>query len=62
MAIVLRVVGSRRTIRPTDPAAEQNFRRAITETPAPQRRGSPQLSVDGPKTQAMVEFSAHQHG
>ncbi len=33
MAIVLRELVSRRTIRPTDPAPERNFRRAITETP-----------------------------
>jgi cytochrome P450 len=33
MAIVLRELVSRRMIRPTDPAPERNFRRAITETP-----------------------------
>jgi cytochrome P450 len=33
MAIVLRELVARRTIRPTDPAAERPFRRAITETP-----------------------------
>ncbi len=33
MAIVLRALVARRTIRPTDPAAERPFRRAITETP-----------------------------
>jgi cytochrome P450 len=33
MAIVLRELVARRTIRPTDPAAERVFRRAITETP-----------------------------
>jgi cytochrome P450 len=33
MAIVLRELIARRTIRPTDPAAERPFRRAITETP-----------------------------
>jgi cytochrome P450 family 135 len=33
MAIVLRELVGRRTIRPTDPAAERPFRRAITETP-----------------------------
>ncbi|HTT93812.1 MAG TPA: cytochrome P450 [Solirubrobacterales bacterium] len=33
MAIVLQELVSRRTIRPTDPAPERNFRRAITETP-----------------------------
>ncbi|HKZ12595.1 MAG TPA: cytochrome P450 [Solirubrobacterales bacterium] len=33
MAIVLRELVSRRAIRPTDPAPERNFRRAITETP-----------------------------
>jgi cytochrome P450 len=33
MAIVLRELVSRRTIRPTEPAAERPFRRAITETP-----------------------------
>jgi cytochrome P450 len=33
MAIVLRELVARRTIRPADPAAERPFRRAITETP-----------------------------
>jgi cytochrome P450 len=33
MAVVLRELISRRLIRPTDPAPERNFRRAITETP-----------------------------
>ena len=33
MAIVLRELVSRRTIRPANPAAERSFRRAITETP-----------------------------
>jgi cytochrome P450 family 135 len=33
MAIVLRELVARRTLRPTDPAAERPFRRAITETP-----------------------------
>jgi cytochrome P450 family 135 len=33
MAIVLRELVSRRTIRPADPTSERNFRRAITETP-----------------------------
>jgi cytochrome P450 len=33
MAIVLRELVARRTIRPSDPASERNFRRAITETP-----------------------------
>jgi cytochrome P450 family 135 len=33
MAIVLRELVARRTIRPTDPAPERPFRRAITETP-----------------------------
>jgi cytochrome P450 len=33
MAIVLRELVARRTIRPTDPTAERPFRRAITETP-----------------------------
>jgi cytochrome P450 len=33
MAIVLQELVSRRMIRPTDPASERNFRRAITETP-----------------------------
>jgi cytochrome P450 family 135 len=33
MAIVLQELVSRRMIRPTDPAPERNFRRAITETP-----------------------------
>jgi cytochrome P450 len=33
MAIVLRELVSRRMIRPAHPAAEKNFRRAITETP-----------------------------
>ncbi|MBS1860248.1 MAG: cytochrome P450 [Actinobacteria bacterium] len=33
MAIVLRELVARRTITPTDPAPERNFRRAITETP-----------------------------
>jgi cytochrome P450 len=33
MAIVLRELVSRRTIRPADPASERNYRRAITETP-----------------------------
>jgi cytochrome P450 len=33
MAIVLRELVARRTIRPADPASERNFRRAITETP-----------------------------
>jgi cytochrome P450 len=33
MAIVLRELVSRRAIRPTDPAPERPFRRAITETP-----------------------------
>ncbi len=33
MAIVLRELVARRTIRPADPPAERNFRRAITETP-----------------------------
>jgi cytochrome P450 len=33
MAIVLRELVARRSIRPTDPAAERSFRRAITETP-----------------------------
>jgi cytochrome P450 family 135 len=33
MAVVLRELVSRRTIVPTDPAPERNFRRAITETP-----------------------------
>jgi len=33
MAIVLSELVSRRMIRPTDPAPERNFRRAITETP-----------------------------
>jgi cytochrome P450 len=33
MAIVLRELVARRSIRPTDPAAERPFRRAITETP-----------------------------
>jgi cytochrome P450 len=33
MAIVLRELVARWTIRPTDPAAERPFRRAITETP-----------------------------
>jgi cytochrome P450 len=33
IAIVLRELVARRTIRPTDPAAERPFRRAITETP-----------------------------
>ena len=33
MAIVLEELVARRTVRPTDPAPERNFRRAITETP-----------------------------
>jgi cytochrome P450 len=33
MAIVLRELVARRTMRPTDPAPERPFRRAITETP-----------------------------
>jgi cytochrome P450 len=33
MAIVLQELVARRMIRPTDPAPERNFRRAITETP-----------------------------
>jgi cytochrome P450 family 135 len=33
MAIVLRELVARRTLRPTDPAPERPFRRAITETP-----------------------------
>ncbi len=33
MAIVLRELVARRTIRPADPASERPFRRAITETP-----------------------------
>ena len=33
MAVVLRELVSRRTIVPTNPAPERNFRRAITETP-----------------------------
>ncbi len=33
MAIVLRELVARRTIRPADPAPERSFRRAITETP-----------------------------
>jgi cytochrome P450 len=33
MAIVLRELVARRTIRPADPASERSFRRAITETP-----------------------------
>jgi cytochrome P450 family 135 len=33
MAIVLRELVARRTVRPADPASERNFRRAITETP-----------------------------
>ncbi len=33
MAIVLRELVARRTIRPVDPAPERSFRRAITETP-----------------------------
>jgi cytochrome P450 family 135 len=33
MAIVLRELVARRTVRPTDPAPERPFRRAITETP-----------------------------
>jgi cytochrome P450 family 135 len=33
MAIVLRELVARRVVRPSDPASERNFRRAITETP-----------------------------
>jgi cytochrome P450 len=33
MTIVLRELVARRMVRPTDPASERNFRRAITETP-----------------------------
>ncbi|MFT3866230.1 MAG: cytochrome P450 [Solirubrobacterales bacterium] len=33
MAIVLRELVGRRTVRPADPTSERNFRRAITETP-----------------------------